>query len=87
VKVDVTGFLKYLFFQEVSTRNVRMWLGRLKGETGVRYHTMILARVTNSGLEPGKWADRLGEPLQRRSIRNGFVFHNTKENNLGLVTT
>jgi hypothetical protein len=53
-------------------------LGRLKGETGERYHMMILARVTNSGLEPGKWADRLGESLRRRSIRNGFVFQTAK---------
>jgi hypothetical protein len=39
---------------------------------------MILARLTNNGLEPGKWADRLGESLQRRSIKNGFVFHTSK---------
>ena len=38
-------------------------LGRLKGETGERHQMMILARLTNSGLEPGKWADRLGESL------------------------
>jgi hypothetical protein len=73
VKVDVVGFLKYLFAggeHEECPHVVVPLLGRLKGETGVRYHTVIFARVTNSGLEPGKWADRLGESLRRRSIRN-----------------
>jgi hypothetical protein len=81
VKADVAGFLKYLI---AGSEHEECWhvvvplLGRLKSETGERYHMMISARVTNSGLEPGKWADRLGEPLRRRSIRNGFVFQTAR---------
>jgi hypothetical protein len=66
VKIDVAGFLKYLIAgseHEECPHVVVPLLGRLKDETGERYHMMILARVTTSGLEPGKWIDRLGELL------------------------
>ena len=55
-------------------------MGRLTGETGERYHMMILARTTNSGIEPGKWADRLESSLRHPSVRNGFVFKTTRGN-------
>jgi hypothetical protein len=81
VKVDTAGFLKYLEAgreHDTCPHVVVPLLGRLKGETGERYHMMILARVTESGLEPGKWADRLGEALRRRPSQNGFVFQSKK---------
>jgi hypothetical protein len=65
-KVDVAGFLKYLVKgseHDECLHVVVPLLGRLKGKTGERYHLMILTKVTNSGLEPGKWADRLEESL------------------------
>ncbi len=53
-------------------------LGRLKGEMGEGYHMMILARVTASGFQPGKWADKLAGCLQRVGRQNGFVFQNAR---------
>jgi hypothetical protein len=81
VKVDVSGFLKYL---EVGADHdecphvVVPLLGRLKGEMGERYHMMILARETKSGIRPGIWGDRLGACLRRRNRSNGFVFQSSK---------
>jgi hypothetical protein len=81
VKVDVSGFLKYL---DIGSQHpefphlVVPLLGRLKGEMGERYHMMILARETASGFQPGKWADRLARSLQRVGRRNGFVFQNAR---------
>lgn len=49
-------------------------IGRLKGETGERYHMVILARVTQSGIQVGKWMDRLCLSLRRKGQSNGFVF-------------
>jgi hypothetical protein len=81
VKVDIAGFLKYI---QVSREHpecphlVVPLLGRLKGEMGERYHMMILARETVSGLEPGKWADRMSESLRRRGRTNGYMFQNAR---------
>jgi len=54
-------------------------MGRLKGETGERYHLMILSKQTTSGIEYGRCADRLGESLRRRGIVDGPVFLNHKK--------
>ena len=81
-KTDAAGFLKYL---EVGAQDEKCphvvvpLMGRLKGETGERYHLMILSRRTTSGIECGKWADRLGESLRRRGIVSGPVFLNHKK--------
>jgi hypothetical protein len=67
VKADTAGFVKFLL--EVSREHpecpdlVVPLLGRLKGEMSERYHMMIFARETVSGLEPGKWADRMHKSL------------------------
>ena len=77
VKVDASGFLKYL---DVGARHeeyphvIVPLIGRLKGETGERYHLLPMARVTKSGIMAGRWADRLGQKLLRKGWRNGFVF-------------
>jgi hypothetical protein len=34
-------------------------IGRLKGETGEQFHTVIMARVTKSGVMTGRWEDTL----------------------------
>jgi hypothetical protein len=81
VKVDIAGFLKYLEagrLREDCPHVVVPLLGRLKGETGERYHMMILARKTDSGLDPGRWADNLEASLKRRSMTNGFIFQTKK---------
>jgi hypothetical protein len=81
-KTDATGFLKYL---EVGARDTKYphvvvpLMGRLKGETGERYHLMILSRLTTSGLGCGKWADRLGLSLRRRGIVKGPAFVSGKK--------
>jgi len=81
-KTDAAGLLKYL---EVGAQDEKCphvvvpLMGRLKGETGERYHLMILSRRTTSGIECGRWADRLGESLRRRGIGNGPVFVNHKK--------
>jgi hypothetical protein len=81
VKVDVAGFLKYLGVgaeHDECPHLVVPLLGRLKGEMGERYHMMILARETESGIRPGLWADRLGRSLRRRGRTNGFVFQTSR---------
>ena len=76
------GFLKYLEVgaQDEKCQHVVLPLmGRLKGETGERYHLMILSKQTTSGIEYGRCADRLGESLRRRGIVDGPVFLNHKK--------
>jgi hypothetical protein len=83
MKTDISGFLKYLDVgaQDLAHPHVIVpLLGRLKGETGERYHMMVLARVTTSGVMAGCWADRLGRSLIRRRRRNGFLFVDSKGN-------
>lgn len=60
MKVDVAGFLKHLESAAAHPEYPHVVvpiLGRLKGEQGERYHMMIIARRTQSGLGAGKWAD------------------------------
>jgi hypothetical protein len=77
VKTDISGLLKYI---EVGAQNpdhkhvIVPLIGRLKGETGERYHMLPMARVTQSGIMAGRWMDRLCVSLLRRNMRNGFVF-------------
>ena len=49
-------------------------LGRLKGETGERYHMMVMARSSNSGIEGGIWADRVVEMNRKAKRLKGWVF-------------
>lgn len=77
MKMDVCGLLRYIEMgaQDMDHPHVVVALiGRLKGETGERYHMLILARVTQSGIKAGIWMDRLCLSLRRRETINGFVF-------------
>jgi len=62
MKTDILGLLKYL---DVGAGNeefphvVVPLIGRLEGELGECYHMLIMARVTRSGIEAGKWMDLL----------------------------
>lgn len=81
MKVDVAGFLKYLDIGASDPKNPHLivpLLGRLKGETGERYHMLPLSRTTSSGVPVGWWADQLAISLIRRNKRNGFIFVNSK---------
>jgi hypothetical protein len=83
MKTDISGFLKYLDIGASDLTNPHVivpLIGRLKGETGERYHMMVLARVTTSGVMAGRWADRMGRSLIRRRRRNGFMFVDAKGN-------
>ena len=83
MKSDVAGFLKYLDVRaadEVTPHVIIPLISRLKGETGERYHMMVMARVTTRGVMAGRWADRLGRHLITRRRRNGFLFINSSGN-------
>jgi hypothetical protein len=83
-KTDAAGFLKYLDVGRLNEKHPHVvvpLMGRLKGEMGERYHLMILSRRTTSGIECGRWADRLALSLRRRGIVNGPVFLNSKKKN------
>ena len=49
-------------------------LGRLKGETGERYHMMVMPRDLRSGIIGGIWADRVVEVNRRNRRTKGYVF-------------
>lgn len=76
MKVDLHGLLKHLDEGAADTHpHVAVpLLGRLKGETGENYHILPMARVTSTGIEAGKWADRLALMMIRKGRTKGFVF-------------
>ena len=77
MKVDISGLMKYIDVGAADREHphaVIPLLGRLKGETGDRYHYMIVARVTSGGLAVGRWLDRLVASLLKRGRTNGFLF-------------
>ncbi len=49
-------------------------LGRIKGETGEKYHLMPLREETQSGLQPRLWIWRALEALEKRGITRGPLF-------------
>ena len=77
MKIDLSGLLKYL---EVGREHsqcphlIVALLGRLKGETGERYHMMVMARETQSGINGGIWADRIARLNRDRNRTEGWVF-------------
>jgi hypothetical protein len=81
VKADLAGFLKYLEVgrQDVEHPHVIVPLiGRIKGETGERYHMCVLARETKSGIQGGIWADRLAAVNKERGRYRGPLFRTKK---------
>jgi hypothetical protein len=61
-------------------------LGRFKGETGERWHLLPIVWRTRSGIEVGKWAERLKGSLVERGRLQGFVF-STKKGKQAKVST
>jgi hypothetical protein len=81
VKIDLAGLLKYLEVGKLDTEHphgIVPLIGRIKGETGERYHMMVLARETKRGIQSGLWADRVAEASKDRKRERGPVFRNQK---------
>jgi hypothetical protein len=56
VKINLAGLLKYLEVGKLDTACPHVivpLIGRIKGETGERYHMMVLARETKTGIQAG----------------------------------
>jgi hypothetical protein len=76
MKVDLGGLMKYLEpgrDHATCPHLIVALLGRLKGETGERYHMMVMSRVSRSGIVGGIWADRVVEVNRRNGRTKGQV--------------
>jgi hypothetical protein len=77
MKLDLGGLIKYL---EPGKNHVACphlivaLLGRLEGESGERYHMMVMARESRSAIIGGIWADRVVEVNRRNRRIKGYVF-------------
>ena len=77
MKVDLGGLMKYLDpgrDHATCPHLIVALLGRLKGETGERYHMMVMSRVSRSGIVGGIWADKVVEVNRRNGRTKGHVF-------------
>jgi hypothetical protein len=52
-------------------------LGKFKGETGERYHSIIVANESTSGLSPRFWLEKLMEVCHDEGITSGYAFNNS----------
>ena len=81
VKIDLPGLVKYLQVGKEDAKHPHVivpLLDRIKGETGERYHMMVLARETQSGIKAGLWADQLVNANKELKREQGPVFRNKK---------
>jgi hypothetical protein len=88
MKVDISGFLRYLDTgadDSVRPHAIIPLLGRLKSEVGERYHMQVVVRVTQSGIHAGMWCDRMKFLLVGRKKTNRFMFgdKNGKQRKIG----
>jgi hypothetical protein len=51
-------------------------LGKFKGETGERYHSIMVANKTSSGLRPRFWLEKLLEVCKDEGRTSGPAFNN-----------
>ena len=51
-------------------------LGKFKGETGERYHSIIVANESTSGLKPRYWIEKLLQVCKDDGRANGYAFSN-----------
>jgi hypothetical protein len=75
--VDLSGLLKYLTMNPLYTERAYVIIpifGGFRAEDGKRYHLTPLAFTTNSGIEIGKWAQRLAEMKRLQGLMNGPAF-------------
>ena len=50
-------------------------MGKFKGETGERHHSIVLANFTTSGLQPRKWIEKLLEVCDSEGRKSGSAFN------------
>ena len=50
-------------------------VGKFKGETGERYHSIVLSNTTCSGLQPRKWIEKLLIVCQNEGRTSGSAFN------------
>ena len=80
---DLTGIRKWWKDGDVPgvTKHVTIaLLGRIKGETGEKYHLMPLCHTSRSGLQPRLWIGRAIESLEKRGITRGPLFRSVNGN-------
>jgi hypothetical protein len=72
--------LKRKIFTEAEAANLPQvcicLLGKFKGETGERYHSIILANESVSGLQTRLWVERLMKACESEGKTNGRAFNN-----------
>lgn len=75
-KCDLGGTMKH--FEESGAHKpsfvIVALIGRVKGETGLRYHILPLVTVTRSGLKPRVWIGRLLDCYRSRNVEHGALF-------------
>ena len=82
---DLAGSIKYKNEVKQSGRNdyfILPLFGRLKGETGERYHLSLLATETNSGIQTGLWIQLLVKMHERLGNTNGTAFVDSYANRM-----
>lgn len=58
-------------------------LGRFKSEVSQKYHLMPLVLVTQTGLKPAVWVNRMVSWYEQKGILRGWVFRNFKTGEAG----
>lgn len=78
---DLTGMRKWWKDGDVpgvSKHATIALLGRIKGETGEKYHLMPLCATTRSGLEPRLWIGRAMDAMEKRGITGRPLFRTSQ---------
>lgn len=73
-----TGVLKRALLTEEECANLPevcvCLVGKFKGETGKRYHSLVLANESSSGLPTRWWIEKLLDVCQAEGRQSGFAF-------------
>ena len=73
------GSLKKKIFTETEASNLPevciCLVGKFKGETGERHHSIVLSNTTCSGLQPRKWIEKLLIVCQNEGRTSGSAFN------------
>jgi hypothetical protein len=77
--MDLAGTLKHIAegrdIPDVSLKHITVpLLGRFKTESGEHYHLIPIVWKTSSGLEPGKWYERMVDWYRLKATTQGPVF-------------
>jgi hypothetical protein len=77
--LDLFGLRQHILKEKYDANNphvVAPLLGRLKGEDGERYHMLLVASETASGLQIREWLKRLVALRERQGRYHGPAFCN-----------